>query len=84
MGASMWTVQEAKAQLSQILQRAKHGEPQIIGTQNPCVVISMADFNELKKNANMAHPGQWLVENFPRGTEFELPSRADNRADPFA
>ena len=80
----MWTVQEAKAKLSQVLQRAKAGEPQIIGALDPCVVVSMAEFADLKKQANVPHLGQWLVENFPRGAEFELPSRTEDRPDPFA
>jgi hypothetical protein len=44
----------------------------------------MAEFADLKKQANAPHLGQWLVENFPRGAEFELPSRTDRRPDPFA
>ena len=79
----MWTVQEAKAKLSKVLQRAKDGEPQYIGAKDPCVVISMAEYTKLKKTADVPHLGRWLVENFPRDTEFELPSRADNRPIPF-
>jgi antitoxin (DNA-binding transcriptional repressor) of toxin-antitoxin stability system len=30
----MWTVQEAKAKLSEVLKRAKQGEPQVIGAQD--------------------------------------------------
>jgi hypothetical protein len=45
--------------------------------------MSMTEFNDLTKRANTPHLGQWLVENFPRGTEFEAPSRSENRHDPF-
>jgi prevent-host-death family protein len=79
----MWTVREAKVKLAEILKRASKGEPQIIGVLAPCVIMSMTEFNDLTKRANTPHLGQWLVENFPRGTEFEAPSRSENRHDPF-
>jgi hypothetical protein len=52
----MWTVQEAKAKLSEVLKRAKAGELQV----------------------------QWLVDNAARGFELEMPTRSDDRPDPFA
>ena len=80
----MWTVQDAKAKLSRILQQAKQGEPQIIGLHDPCVVLSLAHFNRLNSQAGISHPGQWLVEHFPRETGLEMPSRTESRPDPFA
>jgi prevent-host-death family protein len=76
-----WTVPEAKAKLSEILRLAREGKPQTIGAQDPCVVVSAADFERLQP---VSHLGQFLIETAPRGAEIELPSRADHRGDPFA
>ena len=80
----MWTVQEAKAKLSEVLKRAKQGEPQIIGTQDPCVVISLEEYKRLLPRESEPHLGKWLVDTAPRGFELEMPSREDDRPDPFA
>ena len=80
----MWTVQEAKAKLSEVLKRAKQGEPQVIGAQDPCIVISMEDYKRLPKREEEPHLGKWLVENLAGLGEIELPSRGDDRAIPFA
>ena len=82
----MWTVQNAKAKLSEVLRLAKAGEPQIIGAANPCVLLSMEEYRRLTGKGAEAEPvplGRWLVENAPRGLEIELPSREDNRPIPF-
>ena len=80
----MWTVQEAKAKLSQVLQRARAGEAQIIGTQEPCVVISLAEYKRLTGAEAKPHLGRWLVENLAGLGEIELPSRDNDRPSPFA
>ena len=79
----MWTVQEAKAKLSQVLQRARSGEAQIIGVQDPCVVISMEEFKRMSARETEPHLGKWLIDNLGGLGEIELPSRADDRPDPF-
>lgn len=78
----MWTIQAAKAQLSEVLRRAKAGEPQVIGMQDPCIVISGKEFEALTQ-ARTRHLGRWLVEHAPSGIDVDLPSRDDPRADPF-
>jgi prevent-host-death family protein len=80
----MWTVQEAKAKLSQVLQQARSGEAQIIGAQDPCVVISLDEYKRLTSDMKEPHPGKWLVENLAGLGEIELPPREDNRPIPFA
>jgi prevent-host-death family protein len=80
----MWTVQEAKAKLSNVLQRARAGEPQIIGAQDPCVVISMAEYKKLTAAGDELHPGKWLVQNLAGIGEIELPPREEGRPSPFA
>lgn len=81
----MWTVQEAKSKLSKLLDRARKGEAQIIGTRDPCVVMSMAEYERLRGRAgDEPHLGRWLVENLRGVGEIELPSRGEDRASPFA
>ncbi len=76
-----WSVAEAKAKLSEILRLARAGEPQTIGTEDACVVVSAAQFEQYLRPE---HLGRFLVESAPRGYELELPSRASRRGDPFA
>lgn len=80
----MWTVQEAKAKLSQVLQRARAGEAQVIGAQEPCVVISLDEYKRLTARSEEPHPGKWLVDNLAGLGEIELPPREDSRPSPFA
>ena len=80
----MWTVQEAKAKLSEVLERARGGEPQVIGARDPCVVVSMDDYKRLTQREEEPHMGKWLVENLAGLGEIELPSRGDDRPVPFA
>jgi len=80
----MWTVQEAKAKLSQVLQQARSGEAQVIGAQNPCVVISLDEYKRLTALDVKPHLGKWLVENLRGLGEIELPSRKDHRPIPFS
>ena len=77
----MWSVIDAKAQLSEVLRRARAGEPQIIGSQAPCVVISVEEFKRLNPQT---HLGKFLLDTAPRGEAIELPSRRSKRPDPFA
>jgi prevent-host-death family protein len=79
----VWTVQDAKSKLSQVLQKARDGEAQVIGTQEPCVVISMAEYERLQRAGNRPHLGRWLVDNAPRIGDIELPPRAKDRPVPF-
>lgn len=77
----MWSVPDAKAKLSELLRKARAGEPQVIGMQDPCVVISMDEYRRLKPPI---HLGQWLIDNTPRGVDLELPPRGGtHRGDPF-
>ncbi|OWJ65637.1 type II toxin-antitoxin system prevent-host-death family antitoxin [Inquilinus limosus] len=70
----MWTVEDAKVHLSEILRRARAGEPQVIGTRDPCVVISAEAFAALTRPDDQ-HLGCWLIQHAPSGIEIELPSR---------
>jgi prevent-host-death family protein len=79
----MWTVQEAKAKLSQVLQRARAGEAQVIGAQEPCVVISLDEYKRLTGRPNTPHLGAWLVENAPHIGDIDLPPRTRDRPVPF-
>lgn len=80
MADDSWTVQDAKAQLSEVLRRARAGEPQRIGmTDEACIVISA-------KAREALHPsalGAWLVDNAPVGEALEAPARGGHRHNPF-
>ncbi len=80
----MWTVQDAKAKLSEVLERARAGDAQVIGARDPCVVVSMKEYQRLKRREDEPHLGKWLVENLRGLGEIELPSRVDSRPIPFA
>lgn len=78
-----WSVQAAKAKLSEILRRARAGEPQMIGTEDPCVVVSEKAWRRASKDGDDF--GKWLVRMAPRGAPLELPKRGGTRRkDPFA
>jgi prevent-host-death family protein len=80
MADDSWTVQDAKAQLSELLRRARAGQPQRIGmTDEACVVVSAKAWEALHPSAL----GSWLVDNAPIGEELELPARGSHRTDPF-
>ena len=75
-----WTVQDAKAHLSEVLRRARGGEPQRIGLRGGCVVVS-----ELAWAARSGQRlGTWLVDGAPRGEPLPDTPRASRRGDPFA
>lgn len=78
-----WTVQEAKAHLSELMRKARAGHPQRIGTSDDdaCVLLTARQWAELNKPK--MHLGRWLVENAPRSGELKLPSRKDKRGNPF-
>ncbi|RJF88262.1 hypothetical protein D3874_15610 [Oleomonas cavernae] len=77
----MWSVQDAKSKLSEVLRLARSGKPQVIGTQDPCVVISAAAYSQ---DLEGVHLGQFLVDSAPKGIAMDLPSRKSRRGDPFA
>jgi prevent-host-death family protein len=79
----MWTEQEAKEKLAEILQRAETGEPQFVGETG--VVLSRAEYARLEAiESDEAHPGKWLVKHFAGLGDIELPSREEDRPSPFA
>jgi prevent-host-death family protein len=76
----MWSVVDAKAHLSEILRLAKQGEPQVIGSQNPCVVVSLETYNA--EIAEAGHDGLWLLNQARHiSDDLILPPRSGDRAD---
>jgi len=74
-----WSVQDAKAKLSKVLSLARAGEPQRIGFEESCVVVSEADW--MRHGESL---GAWLVDSAPRGEPVAQASRTSRRGDPFA
>jgi len=73
----MWSVAKAKAELSEILRRARAGEPQVIGAHDPCVVVSAKTYQD----SIAPHDGRWLAEVARRlGVDIPLPDRSEDRA----
>lgn len=73
----VWTVAQAKARLSEILRLAETEGPQRIGARRPFIVVPE---HVWQSRAPEPMPlGQWLVENTPRGTNLEVPSRRGSR-----
>ena len=79
----MWTEQQAKENFDKVLQRAETGEPQVIDGGQPCVVITMAEYERLTGSKNPLHFGRWLIENAPRVGDIDLAPRHSDRPIPF-
>ena len=78
-----WTVAEAKAKLSEVLRLAEEEGPQRIGLRRPFVVVPAASWDA--RQARDRHLGRWLLENVPRGLDWEIPrDRQSNRPVPFS
>lgn len=78
--AKPWTVQDAKAHLSEILRRARAGEPQRIGIGDGCIVVSERAWRE----RDATDLGAWLVASAPRGEPLPDVDRGSRRPIPFA
>ena len=67
----VWTVDDAQANLAEVLRLAESEGPQYIGVDKTFVVTPSEPAND------QAEPeltlGQWLVENMPRGTNLVVP-----------
>ena len=81
----MWSVSDAKAHLSQVLRLARAGEPQTIGSQSPCVLLPLAEYEKLLQGDGRGHDGDWLIRAASKiGADIQLPSRVHDRDDlPF-
>lgn len=87
-----WTLREAKAHLAQILRLSEVDGPQYISASQvdsphiketgEFVIVPAKLWHE--KNLPEIPMGRWLVENTPRGTNLEIPSRRESgREIPF-
>ena len=77
----IWSVQDAKAKLSEILRLARAGRPQTIGAQDPCIVLSASQFERMRRTQ---HLGAFLLASAPKIGVIDFPPRTDRRGDPFA
>ncbi|MDE2687807.1 MAG: hypothetical protein OXI16_09985 [Chloroflexota bacterium] len=91
-----WTLKDAKAHLTQILHLAEIEGPQYIFAdqldsqdlqERKAFVVVPADVwqkSAPEKQLPEKHLGKWLVENTPRGTNLEIPSRGSGEREiPF-
>ena len=79
-----WTVAQAKARLSEILRLAEEEGPQRIGVRSRFVVVPEHMWRDRDQSERIPM-GQWIIQNWPRGIELELPDRRDpEREIPFA
>jgi prevent-host-death family protein len=81
-----WTIQDAKARLSEILRRASSGKPQYIGRQDKYVLLTEKHYQRIKDERGPTGPstiGRKLLLLSTRVDEFDLPSRSTSRPDPF-
>ena len=77
-----WTIAEVEANLPRILHLVETEGPQGISA-GKSFVITIVEASD-KSEPSRKPLGQWLVENMPRGTNLEIPSRCDpDRAIPF-
>lgn len=76
----LWGIREAKSQLSEVLRRARHGGPQYIGKREPCVLVSVEQWETLTKPA--VSLSSWLLDHRP-GVELELPERGQSSDRPL-
>ena len=78
-----WTVAEARAKLSEVLRLAEEEGPQRIGLRRPFVVVPAASWEA--RQARDKHLGRWLIENLPRGLNWDIPrDRRSNRPISFS
>lgn len=59
MNKAQWCLQDAKAQFSQVVEAALHGEPQHVTRRgrDAVVVLSEASYRALRKSARSGAPG---------------------------
>ena len=78
----IWTVAEAKARLSEVLRLAESEGPQHIGTRKTFVVVPAESW--YRSQEPPVHLGRWLVNNVPRGLDWDIPQdRQSDRRIPF-
>lgn len=79
----VWTVDEAKARLPELLRLAETEGPQVIRARSPFIV--QPESLPQSKHAPQSKPlGKWLIENVPRGANFDTPrDRHSKRPIPF-
>ncbi len=81
-----WTVQDAKAHLSEILRKAGAGTPQYIGRQDSYVVLTEKDFSKMQAAAQNNGPssmGRKLLLLSPGIDGFDVPASEQDRPNPF-
>ena len=78
----VWSVEEARENLPEILRLAEEDGPQRIGDTKIFTLAPEPEQSSEKPPRKSL--GQWLVENAPRGTNLEIPrDRGSKREIPF-
>ena len=69
----VWTVDDAQANLAEVLRLAEAEGPQYIGAGKTFVVAPAESEPEQDRGEPKLTLGQWLVKNAPRGTNLVIP-----------
>ena len=78
----VWSVEEARKNLPEILRLAEEDGPQRIGDTK--IFTLTPEPEQPSEKMPRKSLGQWLVENAPRGTNLEIPrDRGSKREIPF-
>lgn len=73
-----WAVEDAKARLTRIMRLAREGMVQVVGKQDPVIVISMTELEKMLEG--FREPETWGERFFPQvrtedfGEDLELPA----------
>lgn len=77
--ANSWTVANAKAKLSEVIQQAQTAPPITRNGQPSVVVVSAEEWE--RKTMRKGTLAQFLIESPLRGTELDLERQADEARD---
>lgn len=76
MSTRIWSLDEARLNLGEIMRKAHEEGPQHIANGNRTFTLAEAE-QPIGQTADGLTLGQWLVQHMPRGIDWEPPDRTD-------